>query len=247
MNVKPGRLVLLGGVELVHDHAGPHDASPERGCVMQLSAWLADEDGTDRPECVDPALAELLRCTSDEMPLSELGAWGRDVAPFAVGVTDAGALLDRLAARRLREAVLPLAPRWPDELRSTTVSAIELVIRAIEHDDGREAAFSAAESAFSMAFSLASSAADSTAYSAARSASSAARSAARSTAASAASASFSAGYSAAYSAGHATSFSAADSASFSTASSAAFSAEGHRILEELRALRSTPNPRGGAQ
>lgn len=103
-------------------------------------------------QITDARLAALLRKANDAGG-DDLTAWGREVAPLAVGVIDASALIDRLAVRRLRESVLPLAPQWPEPVRDQVVSAIDQTIAAIEHggdrsaEEAAEAAWAESESA----------------------------------------------------------------------------------------------------
>lgn len=79
------------------------------------------------------------------LPFEQAREWPvRFVDALPVGVELGDSLRDRLAVRRLREVVLPLAPKlaptWPDDVRDRVVAAVESVINALENDGDREAA-----------------------------------------------------------------------------------------------------------
>ena len=85
----------------------------------------------------DPQLLALVDVVRQKLP-----DWTPPVLPNG----DASALLDRLAAARLRD-VLTFASSWPDGVRQQTVDAIERVIRALETGNDRHTAYAAACSA----------------------------------------------------------------------------------------------------
>lgn len=99
------------------------------GCVVELWAWLRGLPWSDRPDCLHPDLAELLRYVNDTLADELRDSWAKKVAALPMPAGDeAGRLLDRLAARRLREELLPLAHTWP----ATAREVIEWVIAALE-------------------------------------------------------------------------------------------------------------------
>lgn len=216
--ILPERLERLPDAIVTVGRGDGDDGSVVKGCAVELWTWLRGLPWSDRPSCLDPKIGSLVRTVNDS--LADPTEFALAVAQLEIPAGDeAHALLDRLASRRLRETVLPLAPAWPDGIRDVVSDAVSQVIAALE--TGSAAPRSVAESA---ARSAAESAAWPVAESAARSGAESAAWAARSAAVSVAeSAAWSATWSATWS---------AESAE-SAESSGAWSAEATRIIEEL--------------
>lgn len=100
------------------------------GCVVEFWAWLRGLPWSDRPNCLHPQLAELLRHVNDTLGDDELrDSWAKRIAALPMPAGDeADRLLDRLAVPRLREELLPLAHTWP----ASVGEVIEWVIAALE-------------------------------------------------------------------------------------------------------------------
>jgi hypothetical protein len=69
--------------------AGSHTGPSGGACVMELASTLAEEDFTDHPRCVCPAIAGFLRAYNDFMP-DDARHELYPVAPAVIG-TAAGA------------------------------------------------------------------------------------------------------------------------------------------------------------
>lgn len=218
----PGR---LAEVEALPIPAG-NGRGLENACLTARIAYIHGEPGEvgkypDHPACMDRRLADLGIKINDG--LLDQAERTRMLSPLYMLLGDTadredevGALLDRLAIRRLRERVLPLAPHWSDEHRAQAVDAIEDVITAIERGDHKQrmrAHFVARSAATLAARSAACSTARWTAWSAVWSAAESAESAVWSAVGSAAE-------------------SAAESAE---SAAAAWLAEAEALIEELRA------------
>jgi hypothetical protein len=178
----PERLERLSELTILSgSHEAPPNGTPE-GCVMELASWVCGLDWSDVPPCTDKRLAKLAQTINDGIEDDERRTEKmRRLVPLVIDTADreeeVKALLDRLAVRRLRETVLPLADTWPESIREEVVSAIEGVCDALEGGGDLGSAESAAGSAAWFAESAAWSA-ESAAWSAAESAAESARSAA---------------------------------------------------------------------
>ena len=146
-------------------HTGKHPAPPNgepEGCALELASWVCGLEWGDHPDCVHPALANLIIGINDALEDDELRTrLMRKVIPLALNTADRAeeidAMLDGLAVRRLRETVLPLAETWPEGIRDKVKAAVEGCgrrdrrrrSRHFGRRRGRRRSESAAESAWS--------------------------------------------------------------------------------------------------
>ena len=67
---------------------GRHEA-PEQGmCMMEMVAWFAGEEHSDRPECVCPVLGAYGREANDQMPYYLRDTLLKPLVPLVVGTFD---------------------------------------------------------------------------------------------------------------------------------------------------------------
>lgn len=92
----------FGNVKEVKLSKGAHD-SPEHGmCFMEMAAWFAGEEHSDKPECVSPALGRLGIALNDCMDAEARDRTLKPMIPHVVGTTDADAEVSRVAYICLR-------------------------------------------------------------------------------------------------------------------------------------------------
>ncbi|HWW67302.1 MAG TPA: hypothetical protein VNY83_04910 [Solirubrobacterales bacterium] len=178
----PERLKALETLTIYQGaHTAPYDDKP-KGCTNELISWVCGLPWSATPSCVDKRLSDLIIGITDNLENDEVRtAHMRKVVPLAINTAgrkeEITAMLDRLAVKRLREAVLPLAETWPEGIRDQVRDAVEGVAVAIAGNGDRDVAESAAESAESAAESAARSARSAWSARSARSAARSARSA----------------------------------------------------------------------
>ena len=68
MAVVPGASALPDSIDFLPVLSRGKHRHPSRGaCFMEYTALLAGEPFSDRPECVDPTLAAILRSANDSL------------------------------------------------------------------------------------------------------------------------------------------------------------------------------------
>ena len=93
-------------------------------------------------------LGELEDRVFEGLPIEEAKTWPRRfVEAIPVDKELGQKLAHKLAALRLRETILPLAPTWPDDLREQVSSAVQGMVDALERGENLSAAESAAAEA----------------------------------------------------------------------------------------------------
>jgi hypothetical protein len=112
VQARPDRLAELEEVDL---KGGSHNSRRAGMCAMEAVAWLADEDHSDRPECVCPVIGAAVRNANDRMRSDdERNRWLRPLLPKLIGTRgDRAALLRRgfLAADWAVRVAAPIALR----------------------------------------------------------------------------------------------------------------------------------------
>ena len=85
MNIKPTKLAQLDTLTL---DKNSHPAFDEGHCAMEIVAWLADEEHTDRPSCTCPVIAAFVRRLNDGISSTETRTRVlRPVLPLLLGTT----------------------------------------------------------------------------------------------------------------------------------------------------------------
>lgn len=67
---------------------GSHQSADKGLCFMEMAAWFAGEDHTDRPMCVCPVLGAYGRPLNDTMPHELRNSILRPLVPLIVGTRD---------------------------------------------------------------------------------------------------------------------------------------------------------------
>ena len=183
----PDRLNLLATITL---DDGAHDTFDAGHCGMEVAAWLAGEEHTDRPECVCPVIGAFVRSLNDSLPDDQRTALLRDLIPLTVGTRGSDDLQDRRALAAADWAVRVYSPAWlrlaglnaeADTLASLApIASVEAAIAATAGPikQAREAAAAARAAAGAAAWDAARAAARAAAWAAARDAARAAAGAA---------------------------------------------------------------------
>lgn len=113
MNILPERLEIIDKVLLdVGAHRQSQDLS-HGACIMELTAWLANEPWSDKPVCVDGIIGMLLRAMNDSLNTQDR----QSLKPYAIKIINTNHGID-LEIRRAWVAIDWLIrtyiPAWID-------------------------------------------------------------------------------------------------------------------------------------
>jgi hypothetical protein len=90
-------------------YAGQHEPGEGKRCAMEWVAYLAGEQHTDRPMCVDPQVGTFMRYLNDKLG-DERRQMLRPYLARTIGTADDGQFVERqITFNEMREALGPIA------------------------------------------------------------------------------------------------------------------------------------------